>query len=291
MNNIVVVGLNPTLQKTLIFDDFFENEINRIEKHRFDASGKGVNVCRVLKQLNEDPLLISHSDDNLFSSMIKSEKIRMINVISSKKLRYCYTILNLKKRTTTEIIESTEPIEQNISTDIFNEYKILLKNASLIVFSGSSALGYKDGIIPDMVRVAKDKNITVILDIKGSNLLSSLSKKPDILKINLDELIETFPEKSINYSLEELLTYIYTEYSCKSVITRGSEDLVYYDGEKYGSLPIKNADAINTTGCGDTMTASIAKSIKDGNSFIDSLKKAIIHSAKNAESIIPGSII
>jgi fructose-1-phosphate kinase PfkB-like protein len=41
------------LQKTLVLKNLQENEVNRSSGYYFDASGKGINVSRVLLQLGE----------------------------------------------------------------------------------------------------------------------------------------------------------------------------------------------------------------------------------------------
>lgn len=48
---ILCVCLNPAIQRTIVFDDFLINNVNRAKKFREDASGKGVNSCRVLNQI------------------------------------------------------------------------------------------------------------------------------------------------------------------------------------------------------------------------------------------------
>jgi hypothetical protein len=47
----LTVCLNPVLQRTLSFPALRIGGVNRTEEHRVDASGKGINVARVLTQL------------------------------------------------------------------------------------------------------------------------------------------------------------------------------------------------------------------------------------------------
>ena len=51
---ILCVCLNPAIQRTIVFDDFLINNVNRAKKFREDASGKGVNSCRVLNQIQKN---------------------------------------------------------------------------------------------------------------------------------------------------------------------------------------------------------------------------------------------
>jgi 1-phosphofructokinase/tagatose 6-phosphate kinase len=53
-SSFLAVCMNPTLQKTLVFSGLLPDSVNRTEEYRLDASGKGINVCRVLTQLGKE---------------------------------------------------------------------------------------------------------------------------------------------------------------------------------------------------------------------------------------------
>jgi 1-phosphofructokinase/tagatose 6-phosphate kinase len=48
------ICLTPTMQRTMRFPSVEKGEVNRTSEYRIDASGKGVNVTRVLDQLGEE---------------------------------------------------------------------------------------------------------------------------------------------------------------------------------------------------------------------------------------------
>ena len=56
---ILVVSLSPAWQRTLEFDRLALGEVNRAKRVIETASGKGVNVARVAKQLGADVLLLT----------------------------------------------------------------------------------------------------------------------------------------------------------------------------------------------------------------------------------------
>ena len=53
---ILCLGTTPTVQRSMIFDRFEINDVNRAAEVREYASGKSPNVARVLKSLGADPL-------------------------------------------------------------------------------------------------------------------------------------------------------------------------------------------------------------------------------------------
>ena len=59
MGVYLAVCLNPVIQKTLVFTSLAKGEVNRTSEYRVDASGKGINVARVLGQLGRPAIHLS----------------------------------------------------------------------------------------------------------------------------------------------------------------------------------------------------------------------------------------
>lgn len=95
-NSFLTISLNPTLQKTLVFRDVKLNEVNRCTEQFLDVSGKGINVSRVLLQLNE---AVNHltpvggRDRELFLSLAAQDGIQCYTVDSGIDIRWCYTVI------------------------------------------------------------------------------------------------------------------------------------------------------------------------------------------------------
>jgi fructose-1-phosphate kinase PfkB-like protein len=75
---MLCVCLNPTVQKTITLPRMLVGEVNRASAVRTDASGKGVNVARVLVQLGEaDVVHLTHLGDGpnaqLFSALAAAD--------------------------------------------------------------------------------------------------------------------------------------------------------------------------------------------------------------------------
>ena len=57
----LTVCLNPVMQRTMMFPVLRENEVNRTSRYYTHASGKGVNVTRVLTQLGAGAVHLTHA--------------------------------------------------------------------------------------------------------------------------------------------------------------------------------------------------------------------------------------
>jgi 1-phosphofructokinase/tagatose 6-phosphate kinase len=312
----LIVCLNPTLQKTLSYSSLIPGAVNRTGAHRIDASGKGINVTRVLTQLGKSAVHLTQLGDELqplFLSLCKKDGLSVEWAESESQIRFCYTILTAREsgvvdngivgNDVTELVEESEPVAANTEQRLLEIFDNLLnsRNFSCLIVSGTKAAGFSDDVIPYMVRRAKEKRLKIILDIKGKDLTESLQYSPNIIKPNLFEFTGTFtPEllKDNNYESEVAMTRIKStmlelcrKYGCRIILTNGSRKIIAADDETYFELKINPVvKAVNTTGCGDAFTAGLACAIEDGANFREAINEGCRCGALNAALIKPGVI-
>ncbi len=306
MNNlpILVVCLNPTFQKTLVFNHFEENEVNRCSIHRLDASGKGMNVARIISQIGGKAMHLTHLGGKRMDemiSLIKKDGIDLYYVETKSDIRTCTTIVNKEHSTTTELVEEAPAVDPSSDHYIRLLYSNIVKECSTVVISGTRSPGYSSTLYSDFVKEAKEMNKRVILDIKGEDLTQSIQYSPDVIKPNLSEFVSTYlPDKKVNESdenseiKEEVITKmknLYNDFHCAVIITRGKYPIWMYSEEGFQEIPVEKVTPVNTIGCGDALTAGIAYHLNMGEKLRDSVTKAITYSAKNATLLAPGSVI
>ena len=206
----LTVCMNPTLQKTLCFDHVIPGSVNRTAFHRLDASGKGINVTRVLSQLGKKAIHLTHLGGTLrplFLGLCEKEKLNVHWVESGSAIRFCYTVISGKTtgspaealaknpfyfRTLTELVEEGENVTEGTEGRLLAAYLEILDSVKTVIISGTKASGYSDALIPSMVRLAGKKRKRIILDIRGSDLKQSLLFRPNVIKPNLFEFADTF---------------------------------------------------------------------------------------------------
>ena len=300
------ICLNPVIQKTIVLDSFTEGEVLRTKEYYTHASGKGVNVSRILYQLGEEVVHFTHAggrNRKYFLDLACSNGLKVEWVNSFSEIRTCYTILNREKHTTTEIVEEAKPVKSTTEKRVFSRVKELLNFSHTVIISGSKAEGYSSHLFPEIVREAKKVRQRVILDIRGDDLVSSLKYKPDIIKPNLKEFIATFfperakgrPEsKDISEDLHSMLSKrmeeLYREYGIITILTMGSRGVLYYTGGKTEELPAEPVTPVNTIGCGDAFTAGLASALSKGKSLDEAVKMGQECASKNARQLAPGTI-
>lgn len=299
------VCLNPTLQKTIQFKHFQMGEVNRAIAVSLEASGKGVNVTRVLTQLGANAVHLTHNgsgDKDRFLALCKKDRLKVITVTGRSAVRSCTTVLDLSGRSTTEIIEPNFSINQKIEKKLIRKFDHLLSKVHTLILSGTTANGYSKDIFSSLIQKAQKESILVIADFHGKALQTALPFSPDYIKINAKEFAQTFlPELSFNEK-ENLSPYfdlfsekavaIKKQYQSEVIITLGKQGVLFFPNGEMEQIAAHQAAAINTIGCGDAFCAAFAFALHQNPTKIrEALNYGSKIAALNAATLKPGSIL
>ena len=293
----MTVCLNPVIQRTVLLQDFSENQVNRSDNYRMDVSGKGINVSRVLQQLGEHCLHITQAGGHFCSLFLELSKVDELNIEAAESftdIRICTTLINLARCTTTEIVEEGQPVESGTQERIFRIFSDHINEYDSLIISGSKAPGFSDDFHAQLAGKAKDLGKTVILDTRGRDLLNSLACKPDIIKPNYDEFCATFfpdetnPEPAPEQVHRKMLEL--AENGIVTILTRGSRPLWYTHEGLIHNLTPEPLKPVNTIGCGDAFTAGLACEWHQTASLPAAVAKGMQCARLNAQLIRPGVI-
>ena len=304
-SSFLTVCLNPCIQKTLVFPAFNLDAVNRTGEYRLDASGKGVNVTRVLTQLGKDCVHLTHLGGvfrPIYLDLAGRDNLRVEWVESSCSIRFAYTLLDRKEKTVTELIEESERVGEETPALLLDAFSSLLPNCSCLIISGTMASGYGYSMIPEMVRKARIAGRRVLLDIRGKDLLNSLSFGPDLIKPNLQEFVTTFApelasknpsfaqEKDLKTKIQDIWGDLYEMYPCALVLTRGEDPVWYAEKGELSEYRFEKVEPFNTTGSGDAFTAGLGAALEEGASLKDAVAQGTRCGALNAALLRPGVI-
>jgi 1-phosphofructokinase/tagatose 6-phosphate kinase len=303
--------MNPTLQKTLVFDAVVPGTVNRAASHRLDASGKGVNVARVLTQLGMPNLHLTQSGGHfrdLFLRLCADDGVRVETVESGSEIRFCHTVISgTDGGPCTELVEESDPVGQGTEERLLAAYARLLEDDSLgvtcVVISGSKAGGFSPALVPELVRLAKSSPRRVILDLRGADLTASLPFHPDLIKPNLYEFARTFApdlvannefsgdRSSVIRKIAPICGKLAREYGTSVVLTNGAASIWYSDDSELREFRVEPlAKPLNPIGSGDAFTAGLACALEKGRSLAKALPEAARCGRLNAALLRPGVI-
>ena len=300
---ILAIGLNPVMQKTLVLEHLWENEVNRSNHYFLSVAGKGANTARVLTELGAETIHLTHAGGiftEMFKHMLIDEGIELRLINSKSEIRFCYTLLNSELHTVTEIVEEALPVAPETDRQMREQYLQLLPEVDIITISGTKAAGYTKDIVPWMVKNGTEAGKKLILDVRGDDLLNSIPFKPLIIKPNMKEFAETlFPdelfhehktEQSILEIVKSNMIMLYRDHGIHTVLTRGAKSVLYCSSDSVSEMQVTPVVPVNTIGSGDAFTAGLTYGISLGLSLGKSIEIAADCGKKNALNLKPGTI-
>jgi fructose-1-phosphate kinase PfkB-like protein len=306
----LVVCLNPTIQKTLVFGGLKLDAVNRALQVRTDASGKGVNVARVLVQCGYPATHLTHAggpNKDWFLSLCKTDGLDVAWVDSGSEVRFCTTVIDKAAGTATELVEEARAVAHGTEDRLLEEFENLLPDYDVFIFSGTKAAGYSDSLVPRMVQRATSLKKLVVLDIKGKDLVASLPFGPAVVKPNLEELLASLPKDAQDtiaaartHEAQEAITRAAVadltrswkdQYGTELVVTRGSRSVWFNENGVAAEIPVTPVKALNPIGSGDSFTAGLAVKLAEGKSLREAIQEGNRLGGLNALQLKPGSIL
>jgi len=250
-----------------------EGNVNRTARWRNEFSGKGVNVARALAALGNDVTLLTHMNPSRiaeFREQAACERFKAVVVEDPSPIRTCVTVIQDKQRgsSTTELVQESPAIEgADTEASILAAYGGALKTVNCVIFTGTRSPGYSADLYPRMAALAKKAGCYVLMDVKKSDLTGSLSldpdSRPDMVKPNLEELIQTYGASSDPLEIVENIP-------CSAVITNGVRGcFIHEPGSELVHIDALRVKARNTTGCGDAFTAALADALMRNLSLLE----------------------
>jgi fructose-1-phosphate kinase PfkB-like protein len=310
----LVVCLNPVIQHSLVFEKLVVGEVNRSARHRVDASGKGINVARVLCQSGREATQLTQLGGptrDWFLSMCEADGLRVRWVESGSEIRTCTTVIDESGSSATELVEEARPVAEGTEARLLDAYEEELARCETVIVSGTKAAGFSDALVPAMARLAGERGASLILDIKGKDLVGSLPFRPLVVKPNLEELLQTYapdkaealrrgspaPEASGGLESDALRDFVasvgreyWDKWGTRLVVTRGTAPTLYWDGSGLREQPVESVRALNPIGSGDSFTAGLAAILAEGGSLAEAVAEGSRLGALNALQLKPGSL-
>ena len=282
---IYTLTLSPSIDYYVLLENLYKGKVNRSKTEYVRVGGKGINVSKILKELDIDSIPV------IFTAGFTKDKI--IEDLNNSKLSYHEISVGGMNRINVKIA-AQEETSINTNGLYINNEKILelleylknLQDGDYLVLSGSIPNGVDKNVYKKIVSVVAEKDIKVIVDAEKELLLGTLSYHPYLIKPNLEEL-EQIAGRSLPTEKD-----IYNE-ACK-LIEKGALNVLVSLGEKgilhvasdlskiY--LPSIEVNVINTTGAGDSLVAGVLAGVVQNKSLNDSLKLGLACACATVES-------
>lgn len=260
--SIVTVTMNPALDKMITVENFSAGKLNRAKSIRLDPGGKGINVSKALSTYGVRQVatgILGGQVGSYVSSMLKEFGINQDFLFISGQTRVNVKILDQNNGSITEVNEQGPEISYDALEEFFNKLKKLVKNADMLVLSGSLPVSIPSCFYSTCIQMAEKMNIRTIIDTDGEALKLSIQSKPYAIKPNVYEL-EQIAEKPLK-SIEDIA--VEAERLTKNgirlvLVSLGSSGAILcYRDRIFKAEPLP-VEVKSTVASGDAMVAALA---------------------------------
>lgn len=266
---ILTITLNPSVDVGYHLSEGFQlDKVNRVDNVSKTAGGKGLNVSRVLKQLDENVAasgFLGGSLGTFIREKIEEEGIQDYFIPIEEPTRNCIAILHEGNQT--EILESGPTVSKTEQVDFLEAIERYVQKVNFITVSGSLPKDVPDEFYKQVLSVAGEYEVPVLLDTKGELLRQCLQhdKKPYLIKPNQQELTDLLKKDVQNEEeIKEALQHSMFSGVSLVVVTLGSDGaIVKYDNQIY-QAKIPKVEAVNPVGSGDAVIAGFAAGLSKG---------------------------
>ena len=271
---IYTVTLNPSIDYVIKVDKLTTGNINRVNEEHVYPGGKGINVTRILKSLDNDNIALGFVSGFTGDYIINS--LQELNLKSDFiKVKEGFTRINVK-------VKSEEETEINgqgpkISEEELNQfYKVIdkLVDGDILILSGSIPSCLDERLYESIMKKVEDRDIKVIVDATKNLLLNVLKYKPFLIKPNNHELAEMF-NVELN-STEDVVFYArkLKEMGAQNVLISMGKDgaLLVTENDEVFASSVAKGEVINSVGAGDSMVAGFVAGYLKSNSYEEALR-------------------
>ena len=266
-----------------INEDLKTEHLNLAIKVNYIAGGKGINVSKVLKNLNIESTAIGFiagfTGDFIVRDLerdgIKSEFVELEG----------YTRINVKVNGNdkeTEITGVSPEISEKKLKELTEKISCL-KEGDILVLSGSIPATLSSKIYKELSENIK-KNVKIVLDTRG-NLLQDNIHNNFFIKPNIHELRDMFNEKL--ETKEEIVKKcsFFLERGVENVIiSRGGDGALLVNNEFVMEASVPKGELINSIGAGDSMVAGFIAGYVGNMSLENSFRLAVAAGSATAYS-------
>lgn len=283
---IYTVTLNPSIDYVIKVDKLTTGNINRVNEEHVYPGGKGINVTRILKSLDNDNIALGFVSGFTGDYIINS--LQELNLKSDFiKVKQGFTRINVK-------VKSEEETEINgqgpkISEEELNQfYKVIdkLVDGDILILSGSIPSCLDERLYESIMKKVEDRDIKVIVDATKNLLLNVLKYKPFLIKPNNHELAEMF-NVELN-STEDVVFYAIKlkEMGAQNVLISMGKDgaLLVTENDEVFASSVAKGEVVNSVGAGDSMVAGFIAGYLKSNSYEEALRLGVASGGATAFS-------
>ncbi|WP_217588243.1 hexose kinase [Lentibacillus saliphilus] len=284
---ILTVTLNPSVDIRYSLDTLHVDAVNRVQDVSKTPGGKGLNVARVLKQLQEDVAATGYLGGELgtyIHTQLTELEIADEFVRIQGDTRNCIAVIHQGNQT--EILEGGPNITAEEQTRLLEHFSQIVNATDVVTLSGSLPKGLPDDFYKAMLEISAQAQTPVLLDTNGKLLQATLNSQyqPYLIKPNESELSDLIGQniESTAEIIEAIRQHSLLAEIPWVVVTLGANGALVKHEESFYHVHIPKIQAVNAVGSGDSVIAGFAAGFSRQLAPVDMMKLGMATGVLNA---------
>ena len=274
---ILTITPNPTIDRVMFVREFRLGAIVRAEREVATPSGKGVDASLVIHELDGDTVaagLNAGHTGGLLKDMLDEMGIPHDFVPALGETRTAVVLVDLAVERQSTILAPTLAATEEHLSQLLALLDRYAGRAWGVIFGGSLPPGLPLDGYAGLLRHARERGMTTLLDSSGESLRQGVGGLPHVLKVNHDELKTLDPGAAGGWesagdvaALAGRLAGRLGEWASDAlIVTLGARGTLAVTGEGWYYAQPPQVPVVNTAGAGDALSGGImlARSRGDG---------------------------
>lgn len=281
---IYTITLNPSIDYIVEVEDLRLGDLNRMKRDLKLPGGKGINVSRVLNQLEVQNKAIGFLGG--FTGRYIEEWLRKESISSDFVFVSDDTRINIKLKHGEETeINGAGPVINDTEADALLQKLSALNDTDVVILSGSVPPSLGADFYDKLISVCKQRRAEFVIDTTGSALKMALPHQPLLVKPNHHELAELFGVTI--QTKEEVITYgrKLLEAGAKHVlVSMAGEGALFITDQGVYHANAPKGTVKNSVGAGDSMIAGFVGTLSLTGDLMEAFRAGVASGSATAFS-------
>ncbi|WP_414044800.1 1-phosphofructokinase [Macrococcus equi] len=272
---IYTITLNPSIDYVVFTDQFKVGDLNRATSTFKFAGGKGINVSRVLKTLDEPSTALGFTGGFPGAFIKQTLETSGINTQFIQVEEDTRINIKLKGVTETEINAPGPKVSDQHLSALLSQLEQLTQE-DFVIIAGSVPSSIQLDIYAVIAETLSKHNVPFVVDAEKSLLTQTLKHQPLFVKPNKAELEAMF-DVQINNDQDTIdaARQLQHQGAQNVLVSLGGEGAILVTKDACYKAVVPEGKVINTVGSGDSTVAGMVAGFSKGKNIKDSLKQAV----------------
>lgn len=288
---IFTITLNPAVDKAVVVEELVIGDANRVKRSRTDPSGKGVNVSRVIRELDGESVamgFVAGSLGRFIEASLNELGIRDDFLHVPGQTRTNFAIIEERYHRHTLINEPGPEVHPSALTELERRLRRTFEPNDWVVLAGSLPPGIPTDAYARIIRLVRDLGGETVLDADGEPLRLGLAEMPTLIKPNRREL-QRLAGRELRADEEVLAVAcdLQRQGIRYVVVSLGAEGAIAVAPEGAWRVTPPKIVEVSSVGSGDSMVGGLVLSLTRGEGFLAGLRLGTAAGA--ATALTPGT--